>query len=497
VSALPRPVARGRRGAAATGHPLATAAALRAYDAGGTAFDAALAAAYVLFVVMPDACGVGGDALITIRAGSGELVSFNGSGASPRGFVGTVPDDGARTTAVPGAVAALAAAHERYGVLDVGFLLEPAVRLAREGFAVHESLLASLARQRARLERRADGFELLRIDPAAGRLLRQDALAGVIEAIGRDGPAVFYAGPVAEAVQAAAREDGAELCAPDLASHQTVVTDPLAIGFRGATVYGQPPVAQAVLGLMTLRVLDGLEDIDPVTRHHVAIEALNAAFTHRDEIADPDAGAALLDVDLAVDRERARASGGPTRQAHTTAVACADGTGTVVTMVVSVFDEFGCSRLVTPYGFLLNNRMMCFSPDPASPNAVGPAKRPVHTLSPMLLDNVDIVLALSTPGADGQVQTLTQLLERMLVDGVSPTAALDAPRWRSADGGLTIEEGFSPRVANALARRGHALSWAPRGGDAFGAAVLAGFEPHTGSVFAAADLRRDAWAGAC
>jgi gamma-glutamyltranspeptidase/glutathione hydrolase len=319
----------------------------------------------------------------------------------------------------------------------------------------------------------------------------------VIEAIGRDGPAAFYAGPVAEAVQDAARDDDAELSTADLAAHRTVVSEPLAVGFRGATVFGQPPVTQAVLGLMALEVLEHLDDADPVTRHHVAIEALKAAFAHRDEIADPDAGPELLGLDLAVDRDRAGTGAGPTLQAHTTAVACADAAGMVVTMVVSVFDEFGCSRFVPRYGFLLNNRMLGFSRDPASPNAPAPAKRPVHTLSPMLLDAGDVVLALSTPGADGQVQTLTQLLERMRVDGLSYTAALDAPRWRSVDSGLTIEQGFSTRVVNALAARGHAVNWAPRGGEPFGAAVLAGFEPHTGSVFAAADLRRDAWAGAC
>jgi gamma-glutamyltranspeptidase/glutathione hydrolase len=494
---IPRPTARGRRGAVATGHPLATAAGLRAYEAGGTALDAALAAAYVLFVVMPDACGVGGDAMFTVRAPDGDLVSFNGSGTSPGAFEGTVPEDGARTTAVPGAVAALAEAHERFGALNPEFLLEPAVRHAREGFAVHDALLEAFLRQQARLERRAGGWELLGAELSPGHALRQDALAGMIASIGRHGPGAFYSGPVAEAIEAAAHGDGAQLRASDLATHQTVVARPLSVAFRGATVFGQPPVAQAVLGLMALQILDRIDDADPVTRHHVAIEALNAAFAHRDRIADPDVGPALLDLDLAVDRGRAGARGGPIAQAHTTAVACADATGMVVTMVVSVFDEFGSSRLVPRYGFLLNNRMMGFSSDAASPNAVAPGKRPVHTLSPMLLDAGDVVLALSTPGADGQVQTLTQLLERLRVDALSYTAALDAPRWRSVDGGLTVEEGFSRSVAAGLATRGHSLSWAPRGGQPFGAAVFAGFEPHTGSVFAAADLRRDAWAGAC
>jgi len=169
----------------------------------------------------------------------------------------------------------------------------------------------------------------------------------------------------------------------------------------------------------------------------------------------------------------------------------------IVTMVVSVFDEFGCATLVPEYGFFLNNRLMGFSSDPSSPNRAAPGKRPVHTLSPMLVDTGNCAFAVATPGADGQVQTLTQLLDLLQARGVAFTEALDHPRWRSADGSVTFEEGFDRATVAALADRGHQVQWGPAGGQPFGAAVIAGLDRASGSVFAAADLRRDAWAGAC
>lgn len=494
----PRPIARGPRGAAATGHPLATSAALRAFAEGGNAVDAAVASAYALFVVLPDNCGLGGDALLTIRAPSGVLTAFNGSGASPRDFDGVIADDGARTATVPGAVAALHDAHATFGRVAMKALLEPAVGLALDGFPAHDSLIEAIERQAGRLRRGAPEWEPLQGALAPGTRIRQRSLGHLIDVIAADGPEAFYAGPVAAAIESAARAENAALTAADLASHSTVVRPPIATSLRGATVWGQPPVTQAVLGLMALRALDALDDEDEINRTHVAIEAIEAAFARRDEIALPDAEDRLLAQDLDIDVAIAQRRGGPTVQTHTTAVTTADTDGFVVTMVVSVFDEFGCATLVPDYGFFLNNRVMGFSTDDSSPNYAAPGRRPVHTLSPMLVESDERTFAIATPGADGQVQTLTQLLDAIQVRGMSFTQALDQPRWRSANGSVIFEEGFDKATVAALAARGHRVDWELGGGIAlFGAAGIAGFERETGSVFAAADLRCDAWAAAC
>jgi gamma-glutamyltranspeptidase/glutathione hydrolase len=147
----------------------------------------------------------------------------------------------------------------------------------------------------------------------------------------------------------------------------------------------------------------------------------------------------LLAEALHVDRARASGSGGPRSYLHTAGVAVADADGTVVSSLVSVFDDFGSGVLVPELGIVLGNRAAGFT-DGA--NAPGPGRYPVHTLAPaMLLLQDGGVLALATPGADGQVQTLLQVLAGLRYDEETLLGALGRPRWRSEDGRLLVEAG--------------------------------------------------------
>jgi gamma-glutamyltranspeptidase/glutathione hydrolase len=166
-------------------------------------------------------------------------------------------------------------------------------------------------------------------------------------------------------------------------------------------------------------------------------------------------------------------------------------------MLVSVYDLFGCGVLVPECGFVLNNRLSGCSTDPSSPNAVAPGRRPVHTLSPSLVSDDRRSFALTTPGADGQVQTLIQLIDAVAGDSENLPRALDRPRWRSSEGRLAIEADYDPDVLAELERRGHDLYRMEPGDPAFGAAVAAGIDSRTGTPFAASDPRGGAWAAAC
>jgi gamma-glutamyltranspeptidase/glutathione hydrolase len=166
-------------------------------------------------------------------------------------------------------------------------------------------------------------------------------------------------------------------------------------------------------------------------------------------------------------------------------------------MLVSVYDLFGCGVLVPECGFLLNDRLSGCSSDPAVPNAVAPGRRPVHTLSPALLSDATRAFALCTPGGDGQVQTLSQLIDAIATDGENIPRALDRPRWRSSEGVLVVESDYDPEVMAELGRRGHDLRRIEPGDSAFGAAVAAGIDARTGTPFAASDPRGGAWAAAC
>ena len=482
---------RGTQGAVACGHPLAAGAGIEILGAGGGAADAAVAAAAVLAVVLPDACGLGGDAMILVRPAGGDAVALNGSGAAPGGLSLPVPSDGGGTVAVPGAVAAWGDLHARLGRLDLARVLGPAVRIAREGFAAGEALLGAVEAQRGRLTATAAGFALLEPGLRAGVRVRQPVLARTLERIGAEGPDALHRGELAEAI---GRATGGHLGPADLEAHRTHVLAPVEGAYRGATIRVQPPVSQAVLALMVLRGLDG-RDGEAECRTHAAIELVEAAFAHRDRVADPGAAAALLELSLDVDPDRAARRGGPRGYNHTTAITAADDEGTVVSMLVSVFDDFGSAVLVPEGGFVLNDRLLGFAADEASPNAAAPGRRPVHTLSPAIVEHDDRVMAVATPGADGQVQTVVQLVDGIVAGGETLETALARPRWRSIDRRVAIEDGFDSKLAGALRLRGHELLPMPAGDALFGAACCAGADESTGTLFAAADGRRETWAG--
>ena len=210
------------------------------------------------------------------------------------------------------------------------------------------------------------------------------------------------------------------------------------------------------------------------------------------------AGAAqqLLDQAPEVDLSRAQHRNGPTLPTHTTTVATADSQGIVVSMTISLYDEFGCATLVKEHGFFLNDRMLGFDRDHKSPNATRSSARPVNTLSPLLIDQRDCQFALCTPGADGQVQTTTQILDAVLSGGLGLPDAIDQPRWRSANGEVAVETGIPPDILMHLESLGHRVSRLPYLHRTFGAAVAAGGNKKDGSTFSFADRRREASAGA-
>ncbi|CAN7387830.1 gamma-glutamyltransferase [Phenylobacterium sp. LjRoot225] len=483
-SSRARPVLSGLEGAVAAAHPLAVAAGQELLLAGGSAADAAIAAQAALCVLAPDACGLGGDMLALVREpGARVAVAVNGAGCSPAAMT-QAATDGANSVTVPGLVDAWTVLSERWGRLPLASCLAPAIGLARQGVRVTPMLAATVRAQAKRLlAGGAADWSLLHVQP--GELFRQEALALWLEEIGRRGSGAFYLGERAAAIAGAVQLLGGALSVEDLAAHETVVAVPLTADFRGAVVAVQPPATQGVLLTMVLQALERLGRLPPDKTDHAAIELTEAAFTYRSHAGE---GAALMALDLPIDLERAGRRGSTRAYLHTAGVATADADGMVVSSLVSVFDDFGSCVYVPECGVTLNNRAGGFT-DGA--NAAGPGKRPVHTLAPaMVFLRTGDVLGLATPGADGQVQTLVQVLAA-LTDGVSLATAIDRPRWRSQAGELLIEAGH-PQAA-ILQGLGHLLRTLEPGDVRFGAVVCAGVS--AGSPLAAADWRRETWAG--
>lgn len=477
-----RPVLTGSTGAVSAAHPLAVAAGQTMLGSGGSAVDAAIAAQAVLCVLTPDACGLGGDMFAIVSDGAEDL-AINGAGAAPRRAT-VFSDTGADSITVPGIADGWAAMHRRWGRLTPASVLAPAIDLATRGHPVSPSLAAAVAGQRRRLERGGAGnWALMAL--AAGDRHIQPALAALLTGMAQDGFAAFYRGEPALAIEAAIARQGGALDREDLAAHATEMIPPLTVAYGGYEVAVQPPPTQGVLLAMALKGMDERARLAATMPDHLAIELTEAAFAWRDDAA---LGVALLDRRLDIDPDRASLRGGPRAYLHTAGVATADAEGLVVSSLVSVFDDFGSCLFVPELGITLNNRGGSFT---GGANAAAPGKRPIHTLAPALLHGPQGRLALATPGADGQVQTLLQVIDRMTRRGEDLAAAIAAPRWRSEGGAMLIERGHP--ATERLAALGHRIAPRAPGDMRFGAIACAGTSD--GLPLAVADWRRESWAG--
>lgn len=478
-----RPALRGHRGAVSAAHPLAVAAGTRLLTEGGSAVDALVAAQAVLAVVSPDACGLGGDGLALVREPGGRVTAVNGAGRAAAGAAGAAGTGGLAVT-VPGLVDAWGELHGRWGRLGMDRVLAPAVALAEEGARVDADLARARAAQDARLrEGGAQDWALMRLGPGERHV--QPALAATLRAVAEKGRAAFYEGALASAIARAVRAAGGAVTEADLAPPASEVGEPLSLSFGGATVHVQPPASQGILLLLGLHGFQARGFGADGALDHLGVELTQAAFSLREDAAE---GLALLPRLPSIDPERAERRGGPRAYLHTAGVAASDADGLVASSLVSVFDDFGSAVFVPEGGFTLNNRAAGFT---VGANAFRPGARPVHTLAPALVTRGEEVVALSTPGADGQVQTLLQVILSWLVGGRDLAEAVAAPRWRSEDGRLLVERGHPAR--DDLAARGHEVVDTDRGDVRFGAVTAAGL--WEGSPWALPDWRRTTWAG--
>lgn len=435
----------GRRCMVATGHPLASQAALAALRAGGSAIDAAIAADAVLGVVEPMATSIGGDLLAMVVPPDAAPVAYNGTGRAPAGLDaalvaalpgGRIPERHPYSVTVPGAVRGWADLHARFGRLPWRDLFQPALAAARDGFVVAPVCAREWALFARVLLRDAASSALFRAEapPRAGERFANPQLAGVLQAIAVDGPDSFYQGAPARAAAQQVQALGGVLGVQDFAAHRGHFSAPASTRFRGLTVLECPPNTH---GVAILRALDtlaphALDPHDPQTMVR-AVQAMGEAMRWAQQsVADP-AG-------------------------NTVCTAVVDGDGLGVTLMSSVFKRFGSGIAAPGCGFVLQNRGFGFSA-PGHLNGPAPGKRPYHTVVPgaALRDDGRLHAVFGVVGGAMQPQGQLQLLLRLAAWGEPLQAALDAPRWRleTADA-LAIEAGMPAPVAQALRAAGYA-----------------------------------------
>ncbi|MEE2845977.1 MAG: gamma-glutamyltransferase, partial [Gemmatimonadota bacterium] len=517
-----RPDVRGTRGAVSADHPLAAQAGLRVLQDGGTATDAIIAMAGVLAVVRPHMNGIGGDAFAIFYDGAtGEISALNGSGrsgalATPDFFLSQgldeVPSTGARSVSVPGAVAAWVDAHERYGSKPFGQLLEPAILYASEGFPVSTRLGMDFEAQGGALNEPGRALYLPGGSaPPLGSLLKNEALGATLASIAHGGKDAFYRGSVAQQLSAFIEAEGGHLRASDFAAHTSTWVTPLRNDYLGYTFLVMPPNTQGVAQLtyMEMAKAHPIESLGHNTAAylHTMIELKKLAFADRDRwVADPDKAdlpiERMLDPEYLrtraalVDREHAAESvepgfggaaggiqGDQDDSGDTVYMTAIDQFGNAVSWIQSNFAGFGSGILEPETGVLFHNRGSGYTLEDGHPNQVAPGKRPYHTLTPMMaLRDGDFAFAIGTPGGDSQTQTLLQIVHNLLIFGMTPQEAIEAPRFRSSGGlSVAIEDRVPAGIRSELSELGHRLNVVEGWTATFGGAQMIFVEPSTGT----------------
>lgn len=539
ASALP---AAGTGGMVASAHPEATMAGVSMLRQGGNAADAAVATAFALAVAEPYASGIGGGGFALVRMGK-ELVFLDFREVAPAAAtremylrdgqaVRELSTDGPLAVAVPGAVAGYLELHARWGRLPRAKVLEPAIRLAREGVVIDERY-RGYARHRAPLLRKdPDAAKIFLHEdevPPLGWKLRQPELARTLEALAESGPSPFYSGKIAQAIVSDLSSRGGLITEKDLAEYRVREREPLVGTYLGHAVATAPPPSAG--GVVVLSVLNALETLppdlpwrDPLALH-LYIEASKRAFADRRILGDPE----FVDapVDLLISKERARAwveeigfdatpadairtpgleatPAEPLREgAHTSHLSVVDREGNAIALTTTINTPFGAGIVARGTGVLLNNEMDDFAAAPGVPNAYGivgseanaiaPGKVPLSSMSPTIVfagptPDTPVRLVVGSPGGSRIPTTVVQIVYNHLAHGAPVDVAIAQGRihQQHLPEAVFVEPmALDAATAGLLLLRGHRLVESGTWSNATAIAV----DPDTGVRTGAADPR--------
>lgn len=496
------------RGAVATSEADATAAGLAMLDAGGNAVDAAVAAALALAVVHPEAGNLGGGGFAVVRV-DGELAALDFRETAPAAggaamFLDAagapIPDAstlGGLAAGVPGSPAGYHELHRRFGQLPWRRVVEPAIRLARDGFTVSARTARSLAGERERLGRFAATAERWLPDGRSsgwGERLALPELAATLERYAEQGPAALTEGDAARAIEAAARAHGGLVTAADLAAYRPVWREPMRFEALGWSFASMPlPSSGGVILAETLGLLERRAALaaapGSAARTHLLAEALRRAYADRFLLGDPEGPTASPSALLApsrldlragsIDAARATPSamldpGGAApalEPSETTNVSVVDGDGNAVALTTTLNDLFGGAVWVPEVGIFLNDEMDDFATAPGHPNlygliqgeanAVVPGRRPLSSMSPTLVWSADGAIAALGGRGGSRIPTGVLSVLLALADGDGLRAAVARPRLHHQwlPDRLELEDGALAAPARAeLERLGHAVA---------------------------------------
>ena len=543
VQAASRPPVRGKHGMVSSVSEIASQVGVDILRRGGNAIDAAVAVGLALAVVWPSAGNLGGGGFMVIRLANGKATALDYREMAPAvARRNTYLDDkgeyikesstfGHKAAGVPGTVAGLAYALEKYGTMKWAQAAEPAHRLAAEGFPVWYMLERSLKGSQDELARYPETKRIFLRDGKpyeTGEIFRQPELAATFARLIKSGPREFYEGRTAQLIEASmkrALNGQTWMTVQDLKNYKVVEREPLRTTYRGHEVITMPPPSSG--GVALIEMLNILAKFDlremgfgSVASTHLKVEAMRRAFADRAEfLGDPDfvkvpvAGLTSLSyaekLAATIRPDRASTSeeighGNPAayESDETTHFTVVDKDGNVATSTYTLNDSFGNKITVEGAGFLLNNEMDDFAPKPGSPNSYGliqgeanavtARKRPLSSMTPtIVLKDGRLWFAIGSPGGPTIINTVMQVLTDIIDYGMNIQQAIDAPRvhhqWLPDQ--ITYEPmGLAPDVLNRMREMGHRFVEHPRYmGDCEGIMI----EDKTGVRLGGSDPRLD------
>ncbi|MCW0464994.1 gamma-glutamyltransferase [Xanthomonas sacchari] len=521
---------------AATSQPLATQIALETMREGGSAVDAAIAANAALGLMEPTGNGVGGDLFAIVwDPKTQKLYGYNGSGRSPKALtlaefqrrgLKEIPATGPLPVSVPGAVDGWFALHERFGRRAMAQNLAPAIRYARDGHPVAETIAYYWDRSVPRLSQYPGFKEQFTIDgraPRKGELWKNPNLANTLQQIADGGRDAFYKGPIARTIDAYFKANGGFLRYEDLASHHGEWVEPVSTNYRGYDVWELPPNSQGIAALQMLNILEGYDfskiPFGSAEHVHLFTEAKKLAFADRarfyaDPAFQPAPLARLISKDYAaqrralisMDRALKEVQPGTPKQLEegdTIYLTVADADGMMVSLIQSNYRGMGSGMAPPGLGFILQDRGEMFVLQKDHPNGYAPGKRPFQTIIPAFVTKDGKPwLSFGVMGGAMQPQGHVQILMNLIDFHMNLQEAGDAPRIQHdgsteptgqatpmRDGGeLNLETGFAYDTIRELMRKGHRVIFAD---GPYGGYQAIARDPDSGVYYGASESRKD------
>ncbi len=484
-------------------HVLASGVGVEILRSGGNAVDAAVAVGFALAVVHPIAGNIGGGGFMLIRLRDSAVAALDFRETAPMrasrdmylDAAGNVTDaslTGHLSVGIPGSVAGLFAAHQRFGRLSWGAVLAPAISLARDGHvldAVRSHLVALRTGRLARFPATRAQFLVNGEAPTPGTSFRQPELARTLQLIADSGPTVFYRGSIAALIVQEMERGGGLITREDLARYRAKWRTPIQIAYRGYTVYTMPPPSGG--GVTLAEILNTMEGYSPLPRFgsatllHLQAEAMRRAYHDRNSyLGDPDFVAMPLDrllaksyateLRAAIDPHHATPTPAPpaahAEGTETTHYSVVDTAGNAVSCTTTLNDDFGSAVTVAGAGFLLNDEMDDFTAAPGkpnqfglvqgAPNAIAPGRRMLSAMTPtIVLDPAGrLALVLGSPGGSRITTAVYQVLSDVIDQGMGLAEAVAAPRLHHQalpDVAYVERDGFAPAAIDSLEAMGH------------------------------------------